>query len=90
MTGMSSTDTALYLLAGVVLGTMYFVLLFQTVRLHASRAPAIFIVPFYFLRLGAAVSALWFIAQQGAFPLLVSFLGFLIARIIAQFWKKSN
>lgn len=90
MTGMGSIDTALYLLAGAVLGTIYFGLLLQTVRLHASRVPAIRIVPLYVLRLGAAVSAFWFIAQQGTFPLLVSLLGFFIARTTAQFSKKSK
>jgi F1F0 ATPase subunit 2 len=90
MSWISPTDVALYLTAGVALGAAYFVLLLRTVRLHASQAAAIRIIPLYFVRFAAAVSAFWIIAQQGAFPLLLALLGFLIARIVIQHWMGSE
>lgn len=90
MSWISPTDVVLYLAAGAALGAAYFVLLLRTVRLHASQAAAIRIVPLYFMRLAAAVSAFWIIAQQGALPLLLALLGFLIARFVIQRWMASE
>ncbi len=85
----SPTDAALYLTAGAALGASYFVLLFRTVRLHASQAAALRIVPLYLVRFAAAVSAFWLIAQQGAYPVLLALLGFLISRFVIQRWMRS-
>lgn len=79
-------EVASYLAVGMALGAMYFSLLFRTVRLHASQAAASRIIPLYFLRFSAAALAFWVIVQQGAGPLLLALLGFLIARIAAQRW----
>lgn len=84
----NAIDAAFYLLAGLGLGAVYFTLLMRSVRLHAAKAAAVWIVPLYVLRFAAAAVGFWFIAQQGAFPLLLSLLGFLGARFIAH-WKVS-
>ena len=83
-------DVVLYLTAGAALGAAYFVLLLRTVRLHASQAAAIRIIPLYIMRFAATVSAFWIIAQQGALPLLLTLLGFLIARLVIQRWVGSE
>jgi len=84
MSWLSPTDIVLYLTAGAALGAFYFVLLLQAVRLYAAQAAAIRIIPLHIMRFAAAVWAFWVIAQQGALPLLLSLLGFLIARIAIQ------
>lgn len=84
MTWTDPTDIALYLAAGGAVGTVYFISLLWTVRLHASQAAASRIIPLYLLRLAIAVLAFWLIAQQGALPLLLALLGFLLARVVVQ------
>lgn len=90
MSWISPIEVALYLSAGAVVGAMYFVLLLRTVRLHALQATAIRIVPLYFVRFAAAAAAFWAIAQEGAMPLLLALLGFLVARITVLRWVGSN
>ena len=90
MSWISTTDVVSYLMAGAALGAVYFALLLQTVRLYASQAVAIYIIPLYFMRFAAAVSAFWITAQQGALPLLLTLLGFLIARLVIQRWMGSE
>lgn len=77
-------EAALYAGAGVALGTVYFLLLARTARLHASQAAAGVVIPLYFARLGAAVAGFWLIAQQGALPLISALVGFLAARFLVQ------
>lgn len=86
MSWIGPAEIALYLVAGLALGAMYFALLLRTVRLHASQSSAIEIIPLYVVRLGAAASVFWAIAQQGALPLLLALLGFLIARAVSEHW----
>ena len=83
-----TTDVVLYLTAGAILGAFYFGLLLWTIRLHASQTTVIHIIPLYFVRLAAAVFAFWIIAQQGALPLLLALLGFLISRTATQRWMR--
>jgi F1F0 ATPase subunit 2 len=90
MSWISPTDVVLYLTAGAALGAVYFFLLLRTVRLHASQAAAIYIIPLYFMRFAAAVPAFWITAQQGALPLLLALLGFLTARLVIQRWAGSE
>jgi len=85
MTGIDPYAAASYLALGAALGVSYFLLLLRSVRLHASQAPAVRVAPLYLIRIGAAVSAFWLIAQHGALPLLLALLGFLVARIAVQF-----
>lgn len=74
----------LYIAAGVGLGGLYFFLLFRAVQMHAGRAAAALIVPAHLSRLVLAAVAFALVAQQGALPLLLTLLGFLIARTILQ------
>ena len=90
MNWINPAESASYLAAGMALGAAYFYILLRTVGLHASQAAAARIVSLYLLRLAAAVSAFWVIAQQGAAPLLLTLTGFLIARIAAQRWARSQ
>ena len=78
------TEASLYLAAGIVLGAIYLALLLRTVRLQASLAAAVRFIPLHFLRFALGVSGFWLVAQQGAGPLLLVLLGFLIARIAVQ------
>jgi F1F0 ATPase subunit 2 len=75
---------AIYGLLGMALGAGYFGLLFLSVRLHASGTPAGRIIPLYVLRFAVAGVAFWFLAQQGAIPLLSALAGFLVARLLVQ------
>lgn len=84
MNWISPIYAALYLLAGAGLGATYFALLLRSVRLHASKKAAARLIPLYILRFAAATAGFWLIAQQGALPLLLALLGFLVARIVAQ------
>ncbi len=84
MSAISPTDVALYLTAGAALGALYFLLLLRAVRLHASRAGAIRSVPLYLARLAVAIATFWVIVQEGAMPLLLALLGFVIARFFVQ------
>ena len=84
MSWISPTDVVLYLTAGAALGAVYFVSLLWTVRLHASQETEIRLIPLYVMRFAAAASGFWVVAQQGALPLLLTLLGFLIARLVIQ------
>ena len=84
---METLEVLLYLAAGGLLGTAYFVLLFRAVSLHTAQAPVVQILPLYLLRFAAAGAAFWALAQQGALPLLTALLGFLLARVAVQRWK---
>lgn len=89
MTGLGSAALILYLLAGASLGLVYFAILQWTVRLFAGGAGGSLVVPLYAVRIAAAVLVFWLVAQQGALPLLLVLLGFLIARIAVQRWSKA-
>lgn len=84
MSWLGAMEIVLYLAAGAVLGAGYFALLHRTVRLHAAQAAALHTIPLYLVRFAAAIAAFWFIAQQGALPLLAALFGFLIARFAMQ------
>lgn len=84
MSWQDAARLAFYLAAGSALGTVYFVLLLRTARLHAAQASASRIVPLYLVRIGTAVAVFWLIVQQGALPLLVALAGFLMTRMVFQ------
>lgn len=73
-----------FLAVGAVVGSLYFLLLFQTVRMHVSNAGFRVIAPLYLVRMAGAGAAFWAIAQQGAVELLLALLGFLAARYVFQ------
>jgi len=70
--------------AGAILGVLYFGLLYRSVRLYASGAGTIRVVPLHMLRAALAVASFWIAAQQGAVPLLLTLSGFLVARFLVQ------
>lgn len=86
----SATHLVFYFTAGAALGALYFVLLLRSVRLHAAQTAALRVAPLHFLRLAAAVSGFWLIAQRGALPLLFALLGFLLARFAVRHWAASD
>jgi F1F0 ATPase subunit 2 len=79
---MALATLALYPVAGVALGALYFVLVHRTARLHAAAGPAWRIVALYALRVVLAVAVFWVIAQQGALPLLLTLAGFIVSRMV--------
>jgi F1F0 ATPase subunit 2 len=81
---MSVVEYAFFAAVGAVVGALYFLLLYRTVRLHAAGAEAARVVPLYLLRAAGAVAVFWFIAREGAVPLLLALAGFLVARYAAQ------
>lgn len=86
MNALGTSGIALFLILGTALGAVYFTALLQAVRLHAARAPALRVVALHVLRFAAAVSGFYFVAQQGAAPLLLTLLGFMGARVAVQRW----
>ena len=93
-------DLAFYLALGAALGAGYFALLRRAVRLYAGRGTAqgtalgtaegtvegtaVRFLAFYVLRFAGAGLVFYLVVQQGALPLLMALLGFLLARIVAQ------
>jgi hypothetical protein len=71
----------LYLALGLALGGAYFALMWRGVRLQAEQAAPVWIVLHAVLRLAGAGLVLWLVAQAGAWPLLATFAGFLLARV---------
>jgi hypothetical protein len=90
MSWIAPIDVVLYPTAGAAIGTVYFVLLLRAVHLHAAQVVTIRIIPLYILRFAMVTSAFWILVQQGALPLLLTLLGFLIARLVIQRWKGSE
>jgi len=83
------TPMVVSLAAGAAFGVFYFTVLYRAVCLQAARAAATKIVLLTLLRAGAALSVFWIIALQGAMPLLMGLLGFLMARFLARRWVRS-
>jgi N-ATPase, AtpR subunit len=89
MSAILSTPMVASLAAGVALGVFYFTVMYRAVCLQAARTAAAKIVLLTLLRVGAALIVFWVIALQGALPLLLGLLGFLLARFLAQHWVRS-
>ena len=81
MTGFA--DIALWLAAGVALGTAYLWLLSRTVAALAGPGPKAPAAVWLVLRVALAAGAFWAAATQGAVPLLLMLPGFMIARTVA-------
>ena len=82
---MSYLSYASFAAAGAAVGTLYFLILYRTVRLYAAGTSVVRVLPLYLLRGAGAVAAFWIIAREGAIPLLLAFAGFLVARQAAQY-----
>jgi hypothetical protein len=76
----------LSVLTGILVGGLYFFLLFSAVSQQVAQAARIWIVPLHFGRFGLAAMIFWVIAQQGVIPLLLCLAGFLVARFCALRW----
>lgn len=74
----------LAVLAGILLGSGYFAVLYQCVRLQTAAARPWALLALHVLRLGVAFGVFWALAQLGPWPLIGGLLGFLIARVVAQ------
>jgi len=81
---MNWLSAAVFAVAGIIVGILYFALLYRSVRLYASSAGLARVAPLHLLRGALAVSFFWIVAQQGAVPLLAALAGFLIARTVVQ------
>jgi hypothetical protein len=84
MSAVTAIEAALYLAAGAALGTLYCVLLYRVLSLHARHAAILKVAPLHIGRLGITVAAFWAVAQYGAWPLLITLLGFVAARSFMQ------
>ncbi len=70
----------LYLLLGLVLGAAYFALMWRGLRLRMASLPLTWVALQFVLRFVAAGLVFWLVARAGAWPLLATFTGFLLAR----------
>ena len=84
MSVINPIEAVIWLALGMLLGAHYFFLLHRAVSLLASHATAIRIVLLSLIRFGVALTVFWVIALQGALPLLLALLGFVVARHLAQ------
>lgn len=85
MNGFATLETTAGLVAGLILGAVYFALLYRAVRLHAAAEPAGAVITLHVLRAALAVGSFWGLAQLGPWPLLAGLAGFLIARAVARY-----
>ena len=84
MSIINQIELVLWPVAGMLLGALYFLMLHRAVRLTTSHTAAIRIIPLHLTRVSVALAVLWIIAPQGALPLLLTVLGFVVARRVAQ------
>lgn len=74
---------ALWLVAGIALGAVYLWLVARTVAAITGSGQRTTAALWLVLRMALAAVAFWAAASEGALPLLVMLLGFLIARTVA-------
>ena len=75
-----------FIAVGAAFGVLYFLLLYRTVQLHAAGVEIMRIAPLYVLRAAGAVTLFWFLAREGALPLLLALAGFLVARSATHYF----
>jgi hypothetical protein len=81
MTGLP--QLAFWLTAGIALGAVYLWLVARTVAAITGEGRKTSAAAWLVLRMALAAGAFWAAATQGALPVLVMLLGFLIARTVA-------
>ncbi len=86
MNAINPYQVALFLPVGLLIGSLYFLLLWYSVRSFAAQSSVARMVPLSLLRMAVAVVCFWFIAQQGVVPVLSALAGFLIGRLIVKHW----
>lgn len=74
----------LYLAIGAAAGSLYFLLLYRSVRLYAEGTGLAGVAPLYVMRVAGAAAVFWFVAQEGALPLVLALGGFVLAREIVR------
>ena len=84
MTAMHAVTVCVFAGAGLILGLVHFLGLRVSTRLFLEDGANLRAIGAYLLRVVATVVAFSLIAQAGALPLLVAFVGFLFARIAVQ------
>lgn len=88
MSAINPYHVALFLAVGLLIGGLYFVLLWYSVRAFAAENSVVRLIPLSLLRMSVAVVCFWFIAQQGVVPVLSALAGFLIGRLAVQYWVR--
>ena len=81
MTGVSLASAAA--LVGLVFGLVYFAALLRTVELYTKGRSGFTMIALTLGRIAVAIAFFSLAARLGASPLLSSFLGFLLARMLA-------
>ena len=80
----------LVLLAGFVMGTLFFGGLWVTVKKAvAAKIPAIWFFCSFILRVSVVMLGFYYISPRGWKPLVISLLGFIFARIVVTHITKS-
>ena len=81
MTGVSLVSAAV--LVGLVFGLVYFAAVLRTVQLYIKGRSRFAMIALTLGRIAVAIAFFSLAARLGALPLLSSFLGFLLARVLA-------
>ena len=81
MTGVSLASAAA--LVGLVFGLVYFAALRRTVELYTKCRSGLTVIALTLGRIAVAIAFFSLAVRLGALPLLSSFLGFLLARMLA-------
>lgn len=83
-----TTDMAIgligYLVAGAVVGLVFFASLLRSTESLASGGNIARIIALYIFRVVLVCGAGWLAVQQGALPLLAGLAGFVLARLVAK------
>ncbi len=77
-------------IAGLALGMFFFGGLFFTVRKAVNaKIPAIWFFTSFFLRVSVVMLGFYYISPAGWQPLVISVLGFIVARLVVTKYTKS-
>ena len=78
-------------IAGLALGTLFFGGLWVTVRKAVTaKTPAIWFFGSFFLRVGIVMIGFYYISLGGWQQLIISLLGFIVARVVVTHLTKST
>ena len=78
-------------LTGLILGTVFFAGLWYTVKKAVNaKTPALWFIGSFILRMGIVLLGFYLVAQGHWSGLLISVLGFIIARFIVVHYTKST
>ncbi len=84
-------NTAVALIAGIALGTIFFGGLWLTVKkMVHSKKPALWLLSSFFLRVGITLVGFYFVGAGNLQKLLICLVGFIAARFIVLHFTKSR